>query len=559
MKTSEVLSLLLFSVLLSACGAQQTTLPQGIYVTLAPETAQVHVHYSIQLRARVRNTTNSEVTWSLSGAGCIGAKCGTISDTGLYTAPANVPSPAFVTVTARSDADPSKSASATITILEAVVFSNQWIWVSGSDIFDRGGSFGTKGIADPSNVPGSRELALSWTGPDGTLWLFGGFGRIPGGLGFLNDLWKYDPVFDAWTWMSGSNRVDQAGVYGTKGTADPANVPGGRSDSATWIDASGNLWLFGGGGYDSNRSLGQLNDLWKYDTAANLWTWVSGTDLNGQLASFGIRGVPDPSNMPGGREAQASWVDVDGNFWLFGGRGFDTTPERSFGDFNDLWKFDPDSLEWTWISGSDRRDLPGIYGAKGIAAPTNVPGSRTSAVNWTGPDGGLWIFGGGGHDATGSSGILNDLWMFDPNTLKWTWISGSDLTGQEGSYGLQGVAAPTNVPGARCLAISWTDPEGSLWLFGGSGLASNGSGGRLNDLWKYDPNAGEWAWISGSSVGGQWGSYGSQHISSPWNMPAAREYAVSWIGTDGNLWLFGGAGQFQEIGGMFNDLWRYSR
>ncbi len=51
---------------------------------------------------------------------------------------------------------------------------------------------------------------------------------------------------DAWTWMSGSNQIDAAGVYGTKGVAAAANVPGARSDSCSWVDDSGDLWLFGG-------------------------------------------------------------------------------------------------------------------------------------------------------------------------------------------------------------------------------------------------------------------------------------------------------------------------
>ena len=34
---------------------------------------------------------------------------------------------------------------------------------------------------------------------------------------------------------------------------------------STWIDSSGNLWLFGGYGYDSTGQLGYLNDLWQYD------------------------------------------------------------------------------------------------------------------------------------------------------------------------------------------------------------------------------------------------------------------------------------------------------
>jgi hypothetical protein len=56
----------------------------------------------------------------------------------------------------------------------------------------------------------------------------------------------------------------QSGVYGTLGTAASPNLPGGRLGAASWIDASGNLWLFGGQGDDSTGAQGYLNDLWKY-------------------------------------------------------------------------------------------------------------------------------------------------------------------------------------------------------------------------------------------------------------------------------------------------------
>jgi hypothetical protein len=42
-----------------------------------------------------------------------------------------------------------------------------------------------------------------------------------------------------------------------------ANVPGGRGYGVSWFDKSGNVWLFGGDGYDSTGS-GLLNDLWRY-------------------------------------------------------------------------------------------------------------------------------------------------------------------------------------------------------------------------------------------------------------------------------------------------------
>jgi hypothetical protein len=42
----------------------------------------------------------------------------------------------------------------------------------------------------------------------------------------LNDLWKYSG--GEWTWVSGSNSIDQSGTYGTQATASSSNVPGGR-------------------------------------------------------------------------------------------------------------------------------------------------------------------------------------------------------------------------------------------------------------------------------------------------------------------------------------------
>ena len=68
----------------------------------------------------------------------------------------------------------------------------------------------------------------------------------------------------AWTWVSGSSSIDQSGVYGTKGTASPSNVPGARTGSVSWIDAAGDFWLFGGFGFDRAGRLNELNDLWRF-------------------------------------------------------------------------------------------------------------------------------------------------------------------------------------------------------------------------------------------------------------------------------------------------------
>ena len=91
----------------------------SVSVTVSPSTAQVATGAQQQFSATVNGATNTTVTWSLSGAGCSGATCGTISGSGLYTAPASVPSPAAVTVRATSVADPTQSGSATVTVIAA--------------------------------------------------------------------------------------------------------------------------------------------------------------------------------------------------------------------------------------------------------------------------------------------------------------------------------------------------------------------------------------------------------------------------------------------------------
>src|SRR6266404_5928321 len=72
------------------------------------------------------------MAWTLSGPGCSGASCGTISGTtqtqngnvstvsAQYTAPATAPNPNSVTITATPQADPSKKAQATLSIVPGI-------------------------------------------------------------------------------------------------------------------------------------------------------------------------------------------------------------------------------------------------------------------------------------------------------------------------------------------------------------------------------------------------------------------------------------------------------
>lgn len=225
------------------------------------------------------------------------------------------------------------------------------------------------------------------------------------------------------------------GVYGTLGVPAATNVPGTRENAVTWTDSKGNLWLFGGSGYDTTMNTRNLNDLWEFNPSTREWTWMSGssavTGFWGQDGVYGTQGAPAAGNVPPGRYGAVAWTDTRGDLWLFGGWGCEGSETHGFADacyYNDLWEYNPSTNQWAWMGGSDSTDQPGVYGTAGAPATGNIPGGRSSAVAWTDSKGNLWLFGGYGYDSGGMLCFLNDLWKFNPATGEWAWISGVSTT-----------------------------------------------------------------------------------------------------------------------------------
>ena len=91
------------------------TLSSPIAVSVSPTSATLYASQTQQFTATVTNTQNTAVTWSISPAGV-----GTISSSGLYTAPATISSQQTVTITATSQADNAALATGTVTLAPSI-------------------------------------------------------------------------------------------------------------------------------------------------------------------------------------------------------------------------------------------------------------------------------------------------------------------------------------------------------------------------------------------------------------------------------------------------------
>ncbi len=88
----------------------------SVKVTISPTSATVRVRRTRQFTAVVENSSNTGVTWKVNGITGGNGTVGTITSSGLYTAPSVVPSPALVSVSATAVADSTKSAQASVTV-----------------------------------------------------------------------------------------------------------------------------------------------------------------------------------------------------------------------------------------------------------------------------------------------------------------------------------------------------------------------------------------------------------------------------------------------------------
>jgi len=86
-------------------------------LTIWPVLLRLSAGNQRQFTATLNGAANAKVSWTVSGEGCTGDTCGTISANGLYTAPIQLPNPPIVKITAVAHAQPELTTSATVTLV----------------------------------------------------------------------------------------------------------------------------------------------------------------------------------------------------------------------------------------------------------------------------------------------------------------------------------------------------------------------------------------------------------------------------------------------------------
>lgn len=171
------------------------------------------------------------------------------------------------------------------------------------------------------------------------------------------------------------------------------DAPTPRSGAATW-NLSGTVWIFGGQRSGASGSE-QLNDFWEFNAATHAWTKVT--------VAYASDAAGNPE-LPAPRSSAATWVDVHGNLWLFGGLGAGDSAEPAL--LNDLWEFIPATGEW-------------LRAAPSVLPAATAPQPRMSAASWVDAMGNLWLFGGTTSTPAGEPLALADLWRYNPEAQSW--------------------------------------------------------------------------------------------------------------------------------------------
>jgi hypothetical protein len=115
----------------------------------------------------------------------------------------------------------------------------------------------------------------------------------------------------------------------------------------------------------------------------------------------------------------------------------------------------------------------------------------------------------------------------------------SAVVSSAGSMGVLGLPSDTNAPAARYSSSQWTGSDSNLYLSGGyvSGLT-----GGVEDMWRWTRSTRQWVWLWGSGNASVNPTHTNHRLFAASTTPGSRSSSCSAVGSDGNLYMFGGYG-----------------
>eukprot|EP01122_Echinamoeba_exundans_P003190 TRINITY_DN13323_c0_g1_i1.p1 TRINITY_DN13323_c0_g1~~TRINITY_DN13323_c0_g1_i1.p1 ORF type:complete len:558 (-),score=18.70 TRINITY_DN13323_c0_g1_i1:1206-2879(-) len=255
----------------------------------------------------------------------------------------------------------------------------------------------------------------------------------------------------AWTWLMGSN-VSTICSRGFYRQPHPSNLPCGRSQFGTWVDDhNGYIYIYGG-----RTETDYADDVWRFDTKSNIWTWIAGSGQPNVNPVPGYDRLPAATNSPGARANFAYTSEISPEYelrmWIYGG----LAPDEASG-YADLWYFSNVTLMWTRWLGCPTNTLRGdsCTTSTGVLGP--MPGSRIgSSMFIDSTTQTIYI-------AFGTTFIIdagfffsarwNDLWSLDIRSNNWTRVYDSPFpeSGGEILLDLQVGSEPAARTGASVL------------------------------------------------------------------------------------------------------------
>lgn len=261
------------------------TSPPPVSVAVSPATATVQTNATRQFTATVTGTTDP-VAWSVNGVAGGNATVGTVSATGLYTAPASVPGAAVTVSATHAASGASGSASVTVT------------------------------TTPPARDPNSLPLVDAFTGADA--------GPPPGPLWSATPLWAGQKQWKRIGNQAGPSTTGWNDDYLKAAVGRPVGMrmqlttpPPNGSVLFTWLIASGQ----GGSptGYTLRMQRGASTDSWQLQRwNAGAATYLAGASTALLPAGGWVALIADSTGVEG-------FISTNGTTWTSVGKSTDTS------------------------------------------------------------------------------------------------------------------------------------------------------------------------------------------------------------------------------------------